>query len=191
MKVSREQAAKNRAHVVDVAGRQFREHGFDGIGIADLMQAAGLTHGGFYANFASKDELAAEAVSHAIAESTALMSGVAAGAENQLAAVVDYYLSERHRDGRDTGCVLAALAPDAARRGDGLRQTFENGVENYLAGLEPLMAGASTSERRREAMATLSTMLGALVLSRAVASPEFSKELLDAGAASLLEKSSS
>lgn len=189
MKVSREQAIKNRAHVVEVAGEQFRTHGFDGIGIADLMKAAGLTHGGFYANFASKDDLAAEAAGAALTQTTQRLQDETAGAANRLDAVVDLYLSAAHRDGVAQGCVLAALAADAARGSYKLHETFESGVENYLTLLTPLMPGATDADRREAAMGTLATLVGALILSRTVASPALSSELLTAAAASARKKS--
>lgn len=189
MKVSREQAAKNRAHVVEVAGEQFREHGFDGIGIADLMKAAGLTHGGFYANFASKDDLAAEAASAALAETTARLTEATADAPDRLRAITDYYLSDRHHDDIATGCVVAALAPDAARGSEKLRTAFETGIETYLDLLTPLMPGKTEPARRSEAMATYATLVGALILSRTVTSPELSAALRQAAADALRKKS--
>ncbi len=98
MKVSREQATKNRAHVVEVAGAEFRKHGFDGIGVADLMQAAGLTHGGFYNNFATKDALAAEAVTRVFAETTERLRQYALAATDPYAATIRFYLSPEHRN---------------------------------------------------------------------------------------------
>jgi TetR/AcrR family transcriptional repressor of nem operon len=188
MKVSRQQAEENRARVVDVAGTQFREHGFDGVGIADLMKAAGLTHGGFYANFASKDDLASEAAGRAIAETTARLKDGVQDAADPLAAVVDAYLSQEHRDALGSGCVLAALAADAARGSEKLRTAFEVGVENYLSLLLPLMPGKTEAERRVEAMSTLATMIGALVLARTVTSPELSQGLLAAAKQDILGK---
>jgi TetR/AcrR family transcriptional repressor of nem operon len=180
MKVSREQARLNRAHVVEVAGAEFRRHGFDGIGVADLMKAAGLTHGGFYGNFASKDDLAAEASAHAIAETTNALTEHLAGAKDPLAAFVELYLSPEHRDNPAQGCVLAALAPDAARGSPALHQAFEQGVEDYLALLAPLSPGETESARRQTAMATVATAVGALVLSRTVADPTLSDAILTA-----------
>lgn len=180
MKVSREQASKNRAHVVDVAGEQFRAHGFDGIGVADLMKAAGLTHGGFYANFGSKDDLAAEAATHALAETTDRLKTRVADAVRPLDALVDVYLSPDHRDGLAQGCVLAALASDAARGSQKLKDSFEGGVAGYLDLLTPMMSGATEKERRDQAMGTLSTLIGGLILSRTVATPELSEAVLAA-----------
>jgi TetR/AcrR family transcriptional repressor of nem operon len=176
MKVSREQAERNRARVVEVAGAQFRAHGLDGIGIADLMRQAGLTHGGFYANFASKDDLAAEAVAHVFADTGAALMALAAESADPLAAIVRFYLSPAHRDNVAEGCVLAALGPEGARGSPGVRAAFEAGIRGYLALLEKL---DPSPEARQRAMVTLSTMLGALVLSRTVTDPKLSAGILE------------
>src|SRR5437868_2246392 len=115
MRVSREKAAENRERVVEVAAEQFRAHGFDGIGVADLMKAAGLTHGGFYGQFGSKDDLAAEAASRAFAETTASLRARAMATDDPFAAAISFYLSAAHRDSPDRGCAIAALSQDAAR----------------------------------------------------------------------------
>jgi TetR/AcrR family transcriptional repressor of nem operon len=185
VKVSREQAEKNRAHVVEVAGTEFRAHGFDGIGVADLMKSAGLTHGGFYNNFESKDALAVEAVTRVFAETTARMRERALASDNPLRAAVELYLSPTHRDSPALGCAIAALSQDAARGSPALHQAFEAGVEAYLELIAEL---ARVS--RREAMAIYSTMVGALTLSRTVADRALSDEILTAAVNSLLEKES-
>src|SRR5260221_12865289 len=115
MKVSRDQAAENRSRIVDVAGRLFRARGFDGIGVADLMKAAGLTHGGFYGHFESKDDLAAEACTVALSREwwkEALKSSKAGGLE----AIVKVYLSPQHRSDRAHGCLIAAVGSDVVRQ---------------------------------------------------------------------------
>ena len=118
MKVSREQAAQNRERIVQTAAQLFRERGFDGIGVADLMKAAGLTHGGFYGHFSSKEDLIAEASARALMGSLALFVKVAERApRDPLSAVADAYLTSRHRDKPGEGCVLAALGPDVSRQG--------------------------------------------------------------------------
>ena len=180
MKVSRQEAEENRARVVLKAGELFREYGFDGIGIADLMRAAGLTHGGFYGNFASKDDLAVEAVSTALAATTERLVETTASAPDRLGAITDYYLSDAHRDGLADGCVVAALAADAARGNEKLRAAFEAGIETYLDLLTPLMPATTEPARRREAMAAYATLVGALILSRTVTSPALSAELREA-----------
>jgi len=181
MKVSREQAAKNRAHVVEVAGAQFRKHGFDGIGVADLMQAAGLTHGGFYNNFASKDALAAEAVTQVFAETTERLRQYAEAAADPYAAMVRFYLSPEHRDSVESGCAIAALSQDAARGSPQLRAAFEAGIAAYLE----LIIGLAGVTRPR-AMAIYATMVGALTLSRTVTDPALSAQMLGAAADGLL-----
>jgi TetR/AcrR family transcriptional regulator, transcriptional repressor for nem operon len=180
MKVSREQAARNRAHVVEVAAAAFRQHGFAGIGVADLMQSAGLTHGGFYKSFASKDALAVEASAAAVAATGARVHEAIAGADHPLAAFADYYLSERHRDAVSEGCVLATLAPEASRAGPELRATFQRAIEGYLADLGEIVPGEDDGARRAAAMATLATAIGGLILARTVLDPVLSQDLLAA-----------
>src|SRR5438270_11833799 len=110
MKVSREQAARTRERIIETAARRFRERGYEGIGVADLMKEAGLTHGGFYGHFASKEELIAEASARALTESLARLSDIAERAhDDPLSAMADAYLSSGHRDDPGDGCLLAAL----------------------------------------------------------------------------------
>jgi TetR/AcrR family transcriptional regulator, transcriptional repressor for nem operon len=189
MKVSREQAAKNRARVVEVAGEQFRAHGFDGIGVADLMKQAGLTHGGFYGNFSSKDELAAEASRHAIDKTIERIRQEVDGAKKPLEAFVSLYLSPEHRDALANGCVLAALASDAARGSAKLRAGFELGIERYAELLEPMMDGETVAKRHEAAMGLLATLVGGLILSRTIASPDLSLAMLETVSKMALERS--
>lgn len=164
MKITKAQAEANRAHVVETASQLFRERGFDGVGVADLMAAAGFTHGGFYKQFGSKADLMAEATACGIAQTAALAGGVDA------AAFVNHYLSREHRDGRATGCTMAALGGDAARQPESVRVAFEDGVENLLALLSPqgsASAPADAAQARAAVLAALSQAVGALVLSRA------------------------
>src|SRR4051794_15120593 len=113
MKVSREQAVQNRERIVETAARLFRERGFEGIGVADLMKEAGLTHGGFYGHFSSKEDLIAEASARALAQSLALFTKVAERAPaDPLPAIAGAYLTSKHRDNPGEGCVLAALGAD-------------------------------------------------------------------------------
>ncbi len=188
MRVTREQAEKNRATVVDTASQIFRERGFDGAGIADVMKAAGLTHGGFYGQFRSKDHLTAEASSAALGKAMKKwQAALSAAPEAPLEAVVDFYLTPQHRDHPGRGCAFAALAADAARGGDEIRARFQSGFEDYLAMIEPALAqaGEPADTTRQTAMAALSTLVGALVLSRAMNDPDLSNELLKAAGASL------
>src|SRR6478752_6852590 len=129
MKVSREEAAANRERIVDVASRLFREKGFDGIGVADVMKEAGLTHGGFYGHFGSKEDLMAEAASLAIRESRERWARRArAAGGDALEALASLYLTPRHRDDPGHGCAAAALATDASRQGFGVRRAVTEGL---------------------------------------------------------------
>jgi TetR/AcrR family transcriptional repressor of nem operon len=181
MKVTREQAAENREKIIAVAGKLFREKGFDGIGVADLMQAAGLTHGGFYGHFKSKDDLAAQACRRAFARSAENWTAVVENASGDpLASICRQYVSERHRDAPGKGCLFAALAPDAARQSRPIRQAFTDGLETLTALLAKLAPGRSAAAKRKKALATIAEMVGAIVLARVVNDPALSKEILDA-----------
>lgn len=189
MRVTRAQAEENRRAVIDAASRLFRERGFDGVGLADLMRAAGLTHGGFYKQFSAKDDLIVQACDQALARGADKWTRVVdSGAPDVLADLVGMYLSRSHRDRRADGCALATLGGDVVRAtgpDDGLRQRFGQGVQAHLHLLERAIA-ASPSHRGADPLAALSTMVGALLLSRLVDDEALSGEILDAAAASLL-----
>jgi TetR/AcrR family transcriptional repressor of nem operon len=181
MRVSRMQAAENRETVIDVASRLFREHGFDGIGLKDLMKGAGLTQGAFYKQFASKDDLAAQASRRAMASATLRWSAAtAAKPEDPLGAVIAFYLSMDHRGERMDGCPVAALGSDAARQGMDVKASFEAGIREYLEMLDSWVGEADGEAPGGKAMAILSTMVGALTLSRVVNDPDLAQALLDA-----------
>ena len=185
MRVSREQAAENRDRIIDVAGRLFRERGFNGIGVANLMKAAGLTHGGFYGHFESKDDLEVQACARALARTSERWNAVAANAaEAPLDALLDSYLSGRHRDGKGEGCIYAALAADVARQENPtLRCCFTEGLRSSIDTLVRIIPGRSRAARRQKALACLSTLVGALILARAVDDAELSDEILAAARA--------
>jgi TetR/AcrR family transcriptional repressor of nem operon len=185
MKVSRARAAENRERIVEVAGRLFRERGFDGIGVADLMKEAGLTHGGFYGHFSSKDELFAEASARALTSSLANWCKVAERApDDPLSAIAGGYLTGRHRDNPGAGCLLAALGPDVSRQGPAVRNTVAGYVSAAVDLLATLVPGRSKAARRQKAISTYATLVGAMVLARAVDDRAFSQEILNAGLAS-------
>jgi TetR/AcrR family transcriptional repressor of nem operon len=164
MKVTKTQAQENRARIVETASTLFRERGYDGVSVADLMAAAGFTHGGFYKHFGSKADLMAEAAASGFAQSVANLAGVDA------AAFVQEYLSRQHRDALGHGCTLAALSGDAARQPELIKKAFAAGIESQLATLARA-DGAGDESAKREARAqrldTLAHVMGALVLSRA------------------------
>ena len=129
MKVSREQAAENRERILDTAAQLFRERGFEGIGVADMMKAAGLTHGAFYGHFSSKEDLIAQACARAFSRSHDRWSTRAGRTpDDPLSSIVRNYLTRRHRDDPGTGCALAALGPDMARHGSGVRRAVASRV---------------------------------------------------------------
>ncbi|MDO6385309.1 TetR/AcrR family transcriptional regulator [Uliginosibacterium sp. 31-12] len=163
MKVTKAQAQANRARVVETAATLFRERGYDGVGVADLMAAAGLTHGGFYKNFGSKTDLMAESAACSFAQ-----SALSVGAD--IAEFVQTYLSREHRDAHATGCTIAALSGDAARQPEAVRAAFVTGIERQLAVLNAgpsLPNAAGTSAERARHLAILAQVVGAVVISRA------------------------
>ena len=187
MRVSRVQAEQNRQKVIDVASRLFREHGFDGIGLKDLMEGAGLTQGAFYKQFASKDDLAAQASRRALESASGRWSAAAAAnPQDPLGAVIAFYLSMGHRSERMDGCPVVALGADAARQGAEVKASFEVGIREYLEMLGRWLDEPGGEEPSGKAMAILSTMVGAVVLSRAVNDERLSKQFLQAAAQGVL-----
>lgn len=163
MKVSKSQALQNRAHIVETASTLFRERGYDGVSVADLMAAAGFTHGGFYKHFGSKADLIAEAAALSFSRAVANLAGVDA------AQFVEAYLSRPHRDSLGTGCTLAALSGDAARQPEEIKKAFAEGIENQLAILaseEGALSKSAKRTARAKRIDTLAHVVGALVLSR-------------------------
>ena len=172
MRVTREKAAENRARIVETASRLFRERGFDGVGLDAIMKEAGLTHGGFYGHFSSKEDLAAEAVARALEQGAGLQSRY-----TNVADFVSDYLSESHFADRANGCVLAALGGDMARRGGGIRSGVTSYVRNALERLAGLFRGTAAARRRR-AITTLAGVVGAMTLARAIEDPTLADEIL-------------
>ena len=186
MKVSREQAAQNRERIVEAAAQLFRERGFEGIGVADLMKEVGLTHGGFYGHFSSKEDLIAEASARAFEGSLAVWSNLAEHArDDPLSAIARVYLTSRHRDNPGAGCLLAALGPEVSRQGMAVRRAVTDYVRSAFDLLAKLVPGKSKAARRQKAISTYATLVGAMVLARAVDDRALSQEILDAGLASV------
>jgi TetR/AcrR family transcriptional repressor of nem operon len=165
MKVTKAQAQANRALIVETASALFREHGYDGVGVAELMASAGFTHGGFYKHFRSKADLMVEAAANTISQTVANSEGL------DLADFFKSYVSRQHRDARGGGCTMAALCGDAARQSDDLKATFAAGIESMLATLQADVASGSDVDlhevRRRTMIAAFAQAVGAIVLSRA------------------------
>jgi TetR/AcrR family transcriptional repressor of nem operon len=179
------QADKDESHdrIVRVAATRFRETGVDGIGVADLMKDAGLTHGGFYRHFASRDELVAEAIEHALHDGgQRALDLVATSEQSPLAALVDGYLSTAHRDSLATSCAVTTLAGDVARSNERARSAYTRQVGTYLELLTKLIRGDKHRSRRSKAIAALSTLVGAVSMARAVNDEKLSREILKAAA---------
>ncbi|EJT06788.1 TetR/AcrR family transcriptional regulator [Rhizobium sp. CCGE 510] len=182
MRVSRAQAEANRETVIDVASRLFREHGFDGIGLKDLMKGAGLTQGGFYKQFASKDDLVALASGRAMENAIRRWSRVAAGSADPFDAVVGMYLSTGHQGEKSDGCPLAALGSDAARQSEEVRLPFQKGIEAHLQVLDELIPASGGTKPYDKAMVVLSLMVGAVTISRIMTDQGMSERLLETAA---------
>ena len=184
MKVSKAQAAENREGIVDAAARLYREKGLDGVGVAEITRDAGLTHGGLYRHFESKDALAREACLRAFEWTITPLDGLESAEEDgapatRLRALVHGYLSAAHRDHPGEGCPAAALAADAARAGPEMSEVFAQGVERNIQRFMSVLQGDDAA-KRNQTIVTLSSMVGALVLARAKAAgnPALSEEIL-------------
>ena len=164
MKVTKAQVRENRERIVETASVLFRERGYDGVGVAELMAAAGFTHGGFYKHFGSKADLMAEAAACSFAKSAEQTSQI------DISDFVKQYLSREHRDKPGNGCTMAALCADAARQPELIKQAFVAGIESQLAILASKDGGTSESEQhdaRAGRIAVMAQVVGAIVLSRA------------------------
>ena len=190
LKVTREQVAKNRQRSLEVAGQLFREKGFDGVSVAEIMKSAGLTHGAFYGHFASKDDLAAQACVSCIAKTLDTWSAlVSDNRADQLGAIVSDYATPRHRDDLRGGCVLAALGADAVRQRGAVRGVLTEGIRSIVAMLSMIAPGRSNVAQREKALATLAGLVGSVILARAADDPTLSDEILDAALATFGGKS--
>jgi TetR/AcrR family transcriptional regulator, transcriptional repressor for nem operon len=175
---SREEAAQTRKRIVTAAAGGFRKHGIAASGLNDLMKAAGLTHGGFYKHFGSRDDLIAEAVDRAFADSQEAVAAVTEGTDDRLAAFVNWYVSDEHRDNPASGCGVVALGGEVARGDARVRAAYTEQVKRYLALLEELL-GDPNPETRRQATVMLCTLVGSILVARAVDDPELSDEIID------------
>jgi TetR/AcrR family transcriptional regulator, transcriptional repressor for nem operon len=186
MRVSRAQAEENRERILDAATRLFRERGIDGIGVADLMKSAGLTHGGFYGHFKSKDDLVAQACARAVArmrESWIRVIDQAPG--DPLDAMADHYLSSKHRENVGRGCLMAALGSEVSRQGTSVRHAVTEELRPFIDYLSKVVRGSTAGARREKALTLYASLVGALVVARAVDDPVLSDEVLHAVAENL------
>ena len=175
MRKSREEAAQTRKRIVTAASGEFRKNGIVATGLNDLMSAAGLTHGGFYKHFASKDQLVAEACAEAV--ETAICERLAAAASEKGGAAAAY-LSTGHRDNPATGCPLAAIGSELARSDEQTRAAATAGFLKFVEIMAGQFGKIPPASARRRALVAVSTMIGALTMSRIVTDPELSAEIL-------------
>jgi TetR/AcrR family transcriptional repressor of nem operon len=172
--------AQTRTRIVAAAARAFRERGVESVAIADVMRAAGLTHGGFYAHFPSKDALVAEATASGLSDSRREFVSDAAEAnpEAPLREVIRRYVSRYHRDHQAEGCAMPALTAEIARESTEVRRAFTTALEEFVANLTDYVPGDSPEVRRDGALVLAAGMAGAVALSRAVDDPVLSDRLL-------------
>ena len=182
MKTSKANVQANREKLLQAASEGFRQHGFDGVKVADVMQAAGLSHGGFYTYFESKDDLVAQACAASLERQANRLRAVKGDKKSELQAYISRYLSTKNRDEPGQACLFPALAADVARQAEPVRRVFSEGVENYL---DALAALSDSGEGRAKAITLLSTLVGAMVLARAVEDESLSDEILTAAITAL------
>ena len=183
MRYSKEHKQETHARIVKKASVRLREKGAHGIGVADLMKDAGLTHGGFYAHFDSREALVIEAFSYAMDRSTERWRRLAEATppEKRLAAIVDAYLTSLHRDDPGHGCAVPTLGPEIARESPKTRKAFAAKLEQMVDMLAEQIPDVPRKAARKQALATLSSMVGALMLARIAGTGELSDEILGAG----------
>src|ERR1700719_2140721 len=162
MRVTREKAAANREQILEVAGTLFRERGFDGTAVDDIMRRAGLTHGGFYGHFGSKDDLAAENCARVMA-GDGWAERISGSPNPSFGAVIRAYLSPNHRDAPGRGCLLAAVGSDVARQPRPVRRAFTEGLRSRVAALERLLPGRSASAPRERGVGGMAGLCGAFM----------------------------
>ncbi|KML66251.1 TetR/AcrR family transcriptional regulator [Pectobacterium peruviense] len=188
-RVSKQQMERNREEIIQVSSQLFRERGLNGVSVNDLMAAAGLTHGGFYGHFASKDELAAIASRKAFEDSGSRWKEISQHADqHDLRTMVEHYLSPDHRDGAKDGCAITALASDIARESEDkpVREVYLSGVRAMLGRLESISTIEDKEQRRLHALAQFALLSGALTLARATAGDPLSDDFLNAAKKALL-----
>jgi len=183
---SRKSKADSHDRIVRIAAARIRESGVDSVGVADLMREAGLTHGGFYRHFASREELVAEAIERALTDGgKGAVEAVAQsklGKQELFGALVDWYLSTAHRDDLATSCAVTSLARDVAHGNDRARSAYTRQVSVYLDLFTQLLADDEQSSARAKAIGAWATMVGAVSMARAINDESLSREILQSAA---------
>lgn len=180
MRKSKVETAETRKRIVGVAAREFRARGIGATGLADLMSEAGLSHGGFYRHFDSKDHLVAEACAAGLADVVSALEIAAEGSHGKdgFKAIVDAYVSASHRDAPADGCPLAGMGSELAHADEQTRATASQGFENLVELLARRVGRRSRDAARSEAVFALAAMIGAITISRIVADPDVSNSIL-------------
>ncbi|HVJ54271.1 MAG TPA: TetR family transcriptional regulator [Aliidongia sp.] len=178
MRLTKEQRAENHEKIVKVAAKLFREKGVDGVGIDEIMAAAGLTHGAFYGHFPSKTALTAEAGAQALAESRLAQRRAAQESQLPFVGFARFYLSDRHRDAPGGGCAVAGMGADIGRQDDEVQAVFSQGMEAAVDELAAQLPGPR-DVARRDAIAKYASLIGALIMARSVGKTPLSHEILD------------
>lgn len=189
MRYSKEHKLETHARIVKKASVRLREKGAHGIGVADLMKEAGLTHGGFYAHFDSREALVIEAFAYAMDRSTERWRRLAEQTppEKRLATIVNSYLTPAHRDDPGHGCAVPTLGAEIARESAKTRRAFAARLKQMVEMLTEQIPDVPRNAARKQAMASLATMMGTLVLARIAGNGELSDEILGAGRDAALE----
>jgi TetR/AcrR family transcriptional regulator, transcriptional repressor for nem operon len=190
MRYSREHKLETHARIVRKASVRLREKGAHGVGVADLMKEAGLTHGGFYAHFDSREALVIEAFAHAMERSTDRWRKLAeqTAPDKRLATIVESYLTPIHRDDPGHGCAIPTLGAEIARESPRTRKAFAAKLEQMIEMLAEQIPDVPRKAARKQAMAAIATMMGTLVLARVAGNGEFSDEILGAGRDAVLDR---
>jgi len=190
MRYSKEHKQETHARIVKKASVRLREKGAHGIGVADLMKEAGLTHGGFYAHFDSREALVIEAFGYAMDRSTERWRKIAEETppEKRLATIVETYLTQLHRDDPGHGCAVPTLGAEIARESPKTRRAFAAKLDQMIEMMADQIMDVPRKAARKQAMATLATMIGTLVLSRIAGAGEFSDDILSAGREAVVDR---
>jgi TetR/AcrR family transcriptional regulator, transcriptional repressor for nem operon len=190
MRYSKEHKAETHERIVKQASVRLRERGAHGIGVADLMKEVGLTHGGFYAHFDSREALVIEAFGYAMDRANERWRKIAEETppEKRLAAIVDSYLTATHRDDPGRGCAVPSLGSEIARESPKTRKAFAAKLERMVDMVADQILDVPPKTARKQAMATLATMMGTVVMARIAGNGELSDEILAAGREAVLSR---
>jgi len=186
MKVSKRKVAEHREQIIAAAAKRFREKGFDGISVADLMKEAGLTHGGFYGHFSSKEELMGLASQRALRETAKMWEKVIEEAPDKpLEALAKFYLSPKHQSHPETGCLFAALGSELARQPRSVKEAVREEQLAIFDLISRVVPGRTKAARRKQAIIVLAGLIGGMVLARSVSDAALSEEILKTVSASV------